>query len=170
MNVRADIHHDMEGETPDIALDTLSGDIRDAMLSRIRMMKTSWALCNEAEQAEIANGLELAAKNFVRAAVRELTRHDFPHAVVTLGEVKIKGEKGIEAKIVCTNIEHNRTVLGEHVGDMVQIVMVDSDKFMAARGPVKTDPDQMGLPIGGDDDDDADDEGPLGLPNPRDFD
>jgi hypothetical protein len=35
MNARAEIHHDMEGEDDDLQLDSLRGDIRDAMLNRI---------------------------------------------------------------------------------------------------------------------------------------
>lgn len=167
MNAPANIEHDMEGDAPDMQLETLFGDCRDAMLQRIQTMKTSWSLCNEAEQAEIINGLELAAKSIVRAAVREVTRHDFAHAVVTLGEVKIKGEKGIEAKITCANIEHNRTVLGEHVGSMVQVVMIDSEDFMNERGPAKPDPDQKSW-LDGQDGDDPD--SPRGLPKPEDFD
>lgn len=167
MNARANIEHDMEGQEPEMQLDTLFGDCRDAMLQRIQTMKTSWALCNEAEQAEIINGLELAAKSIVRAAVREVTRHEFDHAVVSLGEVKIKGEKGIEAKITCSNIEHNRSVLGEHVGSMVQIVMIDSEDFMNARSEAKPTPDQGDWLQAAEDEDD--DDAPRGLPKPEDF-
>ena len=179
MNARAEIHHDMEGGEDDLQLDTLRGDIRDAMLNRIRHMKTSWALCNEAEQAEIVNGLELAAKNLVRGVVRQLTAHEFPHAVVTLGEVKIGGTKGIEAKITCPNIELNRNVLGDHVGEMVQIVMIDSDKFMGEKSEAEIQPDQSDMFAGSPDEDDSeqgdDDEGgdegePRQLPKPSDFD
>lgn len=168
MNAQPEIHHDMEGPEPDLNLETLSGDCRDAMLMRIQSMKTSWSLCNEAEQAEIINGIELAAKSIVRAAVREVTRHEFPHAVVTLGEVKIKGEKGIEGKVTCQNIEHNRNVLGDHVGTMVQLVMIDSEEFMGERAPAEADPDQkdwlseVGEGCGDDD--------PKALPKPEDFD
>lgn len=172
MNARAEIHHDMEGEEDDLQLDTLRGDIRDAMLNRIRHMKTSWALCNEAEQAEIVNGLELAAKNLVRGVVRELTAHEFPHAVVTLGEVKIGGTKGIEAKITCPNIELNRNVLGDHVGEMVQIVMIDSDKFMGQREDADIQPDQPDMFGGapGEDGESSDDEDePRQPPKPEDF-
>ncbi|MDK3016527.1 hypothetical protein [Pseudodonghicola flavimaris] len=169
MNAHAEIHHDMEGPEPDLHLDTLFGDCRDAMLLRIQTMKTSWPLCNEAEQAEIINGIELAARNIVRAAVREVTRHEFPHAVVTLGEVKIKGEKGIEGKITCANIEHNRNVLGDHVGTMVQLVMIDSEDFMGEQGPAEADPDQKDWLRDADEEDDDGDE-PLGLPSPEDFD
>ena len=171
MNAHAEIHHDMEGQEDDLQLDTLRGDIRDAMLNRIRHMKTSWGLCTEAEQNEIVNGLELAAKNLVRGVVRQLTAHEFPHAVVTLGEVKIGGSKGIEAKITCTNIEVNRNTLGDHVGEMVQIVMIDSDKFLGERAPADVQPDQNDMFSGHPDDTgDDDEEGePRGLPKPEDF-
>lgn len=171
MNAHTEIHHDMEGQEDDLHLDTLMGDIRDAMLSRIRHMKTSWGLCTEAEQAEIANGLELAAKQLVRDVVRQLTAHEFPHAVVSLGEVKIGGSKGIEAKINCQNIELNRNVLGDHVGQMVQIVMIDSDKFMGERDPADIQPDQgdmFGTAPAYDSDEEEGDQ--RQLPKPEDFD
>jgi len=170
MNKRADIHHDMEGAEPELKLDTLKGDIRDAMLSRIRQMKTGWPLLVEAEQAEIVNGIEMAAGHIIRSVVRELTAHQWPYAVVTLGEVKIKGEKGIEAKIGCSNIEHNRSVLGEHVGQMVQIVMVDSDQFMGQRDDPEIQPDQSDMFSGQNEDDGPDDDGPRMLPRPEDLD
>lgn len=171
MNAHAEIHHDMEGQGDDLQLDTLRGDIRDAMLNRIRHMKTSWGLCTEAEQAEIVNGLELTAGHLVRSVVRQLTAHEFPHAVVTLGEVKIGGTKGIEAKITCPNIEVNRNTLGDHVGEMVQIVMIDSDKFMGERDPADIQPDQGDM-FGASPEDGADDEegDRPGLPKPSDFD
>lgn len=160
----------MEGEEDELQLETLRGDIRDAMLNRIRHMKTSWSLCTEAEQAEIVNGLELAAKNLVRGVVRELTAHEFPHAVVTLGEVKIGGTKGIEAKITCPNIEVNRNTLGDHVGELVQIVMIDSDKFLGERDSADIQPDQGDMFGAAPEDEDDSEDGPRGLPKPSDFD
>jgi hypothetical protein len=51
----------------------------------------------------------------------------------------------IEAKVTCANIEHNRTVLGEHVGDQIMVLMVDSTIFMSERAPVQIDPDQPSM-------------------------
>ncbi len=168
MNAHAGFEHDMEGEAPDIELETMFGDCRDAMLSRMKHMKTSWPLLNEAEQAEIINGLEMAAKHIVRGAVRAVTKHEFPHAVVELGEVKIGGSKGIEAKISCQNIELNRNVLGDHVGQMVPIVMIDSDQFMGQREPATAEPDQADwlrdAPA-----EEPEESEPRGLPKPEDF-
>lgn len=130
----------------ELKIDTLAGDLRDAMLMRVRDMKRPWSMLTESEQRELAAGLDMAARHLVRGAIHLLTDYEFPRAVVTLGEVKIRGEKGIEAKIGCANIEHNRQVLGEHVGDHVLMLMVDSETFMGEREPAKIDPDQPDLP------------------------
>lgn len=177
MNARAEfddddkggIHHDMEGEIGDLDLSTLSGDLRDEMLNRIKHLKATWGFLSQGEQQEVANGLELFAKNLVRRSVHLVTRQPFPHAAVQLAEMKIKGGKYIEAKIVCTNIEHNRSVLGEHIGQHVQIVMIDSDTFMGERSPAKTDPDQPDLGLDGDGEEDpAETDERLQLPPPDD--
>lgn len=131
----------------DPELGTLMGDMRDVMLQRIRTLQKPWQQMTEAEQTDCANGVELGAKEIIRKTVRMLTSYDWPHAVVSLGPVTIKGEKGIEAKIECPNIQHNREVLGEHVGQHVMMMMVDSDTFMAARAPVQIDKDQPEMPL-----------------------
>lgn len=128
-------------------LDTLMGDLRDVMLGRIRTQQKPWEKMTQDEQIDLANGLELAAKDIIRRTVRLLNDYPWPHAAVLLGEVKIKGAKGIEAKVTCDNIELNRTVLGDHIGQHVMILMVDSDRFMAHRAPVDIKPDQPELPI-----------------------
>lgn len=128
-------------------LDTLMGDLRDVMLGRIRTTRKPWEQMSEDEQIDFANGIELAAKDIIRRIVRLLNDFPWPHTAVELGEVKIGGTKGIEAKITCANIEHNRTVLGEHVGQHIMVLMVDSDRFMAHRAPVEIKPDQPELPI-----------------------
>lgn len=160
MNARAEfddedegeLTHDMEGGEPDLQLESLSGDMRDEMLTRIKHLKATWGLLSQNEQMDVANGLELFAKNMVRRAVHLVTRQKFPHTAVQLAEMKIKGGKAIEAKIICDNIEFNRSVLGEHIGQLVQIVMIDSDTFIGERAAVKIDPDQPGLNLDGDGD------------------
>lgn len=131
--------------------DTLAGDVRDAMLTRFRQAQKPWSMMNEEEQSDLANGFELAAKAMIREAVQMLTASDFPHAVVKLVDVKIIGgdNSRIDVKCVAGNISHNRDVLGDYVGDMVQLVAIDSEKFMGERAPAKIDKDQPDLPIDG---------------------
>lgn len=161
------LRHDMEGEIGDMDLDTLSGDIRDEMLARVKHLKATWGLLSQNEQQEVANGLELFAKNLIRKVVGKLGKHEFPHVVVSLAEFKVKGGKDIEAKITCPNIAVNRDPLGDRVGDMCMLVMVDSETFFGERSPVKTDPDQPGLNLDGDGEQDpADQDARLALPKP----
>lgn len=128
-------------------LETLCGDLRDVMLGRIRTTRKPWEQMTEAEQTDLANGLQIAASDMVRRMVRLMTSYDWPHAAVVLGEVKIKGEKGIEAKIACPNVEHNRNVLGDHVGQHVMVLMIDSDTFMGETAPVDIKKDQAELEL-----------------------
>lgn len=149
-NIATEVEADDAPEfSPEI--ETLAGDIRDFLLGRIRTLQKPWAAMSEGEQTDLANSTDLASRDVVRKLVRALNDFQFPHAVVELGEVKIGGSKGIEAKITCSNIEHNRTVLGEHVGDHIIVLMCDSEQFMGARASVEIDKDQPELPVDGDD-------------------
>ena len=130
----------------DPELGTLMGDMRDVMLQRIRTLQKPWQQMTEQEQTDCANGIEFGARDIIRKTVRLLNKHDWPHSVVSLGQVTITGDKGIKAQIECANIQHNRDVLGGHVGQRVMVMMVDSDTFMAARAPVKIDKDQPEIP------------------------
>ena len=139
----------LETDAPEFnpALNTLCGDLRDVMLGRIRTTRKPWAQMTEDEQTDLANGVQLAASDMVRRMVRLVTSYEWPHAAVVLGEVKIKGEKGIEAKIACPNVEHNRNVLGDHVGKHVMVLMVDSETFMGETAPVDIKKDQAELEL-----------------------
>jgi len=138
---------DASANTEELQIETLSGDVRDALLMTIRDMKRPWSMLVEQEQRELVARMEMASSNLVRQAVRLLTDYEFPHAVVKLHEIKITGgDKGIEAKISAGNVELNRTVLGENVGAMCMLLMVDSDTFFGEREPAHVDPDQPDLP------------------------
>jgi hypothetical protein len=131
----------------DPEIETLMGDVRDVMLGRIRTTRKPWEQMTEAEQTDLANGIDLAARDIVRRSVRLLARHEWPHVVATLEEIKIGGKNGVDIKMTCPNHSSHREVLGDHVKTMVQIVMVDSDQFMGQRAPVDIRPDQPDLPI-----------------------
>ena len=145
-------------DTPDMELDeidvselqieTLAGDLRDATLMRFRDTKRSWTALTEEEQRDLANGMELAAKDMVRGAVRLLSGWEWPRAVVKLEEIKIVGgdKAQVVGKITAANIEENRNVLGDHAGTMMMLLPVDSAAFMGEREPAKIDPDQPELP------------------------
>lgn len=131
----------------DPELDTLMGDVRDVMLGRIRTTQKPWEQMTEAEQTDLANGIDLAARDMVRRTVRLLARHEWPHVVCVLSEIKIGGKNGIDIRMTAPNISQNRKTLGDHVNTMAQVVMVDSDQFMGQRRGVDIKPDQPDLPM-----------------------
>ena len=140
----------------ELSLGTLSGDLRDVLLTRFRQMQKPWAQMTADEQSDFGNAMDQAARNLVRQTVRLFTGYEWPRVVVTLGEVKIIGgdKSRIEGKIVCPNIADYRDVLGEHAGTQVMLLAVDSATFMAEKSPVQIDPDQPELPEQEDDPDD----------------
>jgi hypothetical protein len=140
--------NDDTGSVSELQIESLAGDLRDAMLMRIRDIKRPWSMLTEEEQYDMANGLELAAKELVRGAVRLLTAWEWPRVVVKMDDVKIFGgdKSRIEAKIVAHNIADYRDVLGEHAGQTVMLLAVDSETFLGQRAPVPIDPDQPDLP------------------------
>lgn len=144
----ASVVDDDTGEVSELAIDTLSGDLRDAMLMRVRDMKRPWSMLTEAEQRDLANGLDMAARDLVRASVRLVTDHQWPTAIVQLQDIKIIGgdKSRIEGKVIASNITEYREVLGDHVSTMVKLVCVDSVTMMGEREEVKIDKDQPDLP------------------------
>ncbi len=149
-NLNPEAGDDVSDDAPDYdpELDTLMGDLRDVMLGRIRTTQKPWEQMTESEQADLANGIDLAARDIVRRTVRLMARHQWPHVVATLSEIKIGGKNGIDIKMTAPNISVNRETLGDHLNTQVQIVMIDSEQFMAARGPVDIKPDQPELDLG----------------------
>lgn len=137
--------NDVIGFDPE--LETLMGDVRDVMLGRIRTTQKPWEQMTEAEQTDLANGIDLAARDMVRRTVRLMARHEWPHVVASLSEIKIGGKNGIDIKMTCPNIALHRETLGDNVNTQVQIVMIDSDKFMGQRRPVDIKPDQPDLDL-----------------------
>lgn len=151
--------------TVDLQLETLSGDIRDEMLKRIRMRQTSWRMMTEGEQSDEIEALGMLSRQLVRRAVALLTKHEFPHVIAGLNEFKVKGGKDIEVKLTCDNISLYREALGDRTGQMCMLLMVDSEEFFGEREEAKADPDQPGLDLPIAEDDQGEDK-PRQLPKP----
>lgn len=58
----------------DLAVDTLRGDLRDAMLDRFKNTKRPWAAMTEKEQTEVANAFDSAARHLVTRATHRRRR------------------------------------------------------------------------------------------------
>lgn len=143
-----DPEEDLKGEfvPPNpLSLETLFGDVRDALVTRFQHTRKPWEQMTEQEQRELVEAFGQTSKHIIRGVVSLMTAYEFPRAVVTLGQVNIKDKKTIEAKIVVQNIEEYRSVLGEAVGEDMILLAVDSDVFMAQRGDFPTKGQQMAM-------------------------
>lgn len=130
----------------------LEGQIRNFMLDRIRNNWKPWQQMTVQEQQDLVNAIEQQARDTIRGTVRALNDFEWDHCMVTLGQVTLKGgDKGIEAKITCANVDENRNFLGEHIDSQVMILSTDAETFFGARDKVKIDGrgSQMDLPLGG---------------------
>lgn len=143
----------------DMNLSTLSGDMRDRMLTPFRQARKLWTSMSELEQQDYANGIDLAAKSITRKAVQMLLDRPFPRIVARLGDVAIKGgEKArIESKLIAPLLDEYLGTMGKNVGKEVLVFVVSAEEFLGEKAPVKVDPDEPELPMARDDGDGPDD-------------
>ncbi len=146
-------------------LNKLEGQMRDFMLTRIKNNWKPWQQMTVDEQRDLVNAIEQQARDTIRGVVRALNDYEWPHCMVTLGQVTIKGvEKGIEGKITAPMLTENLEFLGQHVEQRVMIVVTDAEAFFGA-DRVKYDGrgSQMDLPLGGNVKDAVPDPAPAGV-------
>jgi CHAD domain-containing protein len=148
-----------DSETTLLEAGTLTGDVRDVLLTHVRAIKVPWALLAEDEQRDIINALSKCAEDVVRRTVRVVTAADFPTVVVELKEFKIKG--GIELKCAAAGLIENIThlaehgtapavlVLAEHGTAPAVLVLAEASIFFGERAAARPDKDQRDLPLEG---------------------
>lgn len=130
----------------EFATDTLYGDLRDAVLARLKAMPKPWTVMSEQEQWDMITGVERACEHLIRTAVDLIAANG--HAVIrgTLEQAVVKD--GIKAVLKLSQHDAQRHELTDAVGGAVLLVVANYNAFMGARGPAKPDPDQPVLPMG----------------------
>ena len=129
----------------------MEGQMRDFMLARIRNNWKPWQQMTVEEQQDLVNAVEQQARDTIRGTVRAINDYEWPHCMVTLGQVTLKGsEKGIEGKIIAPMVAQNLDFLGQHVEKRVMLVATDAETFFGS-DRIKYDGrgSQMDLPLGG---------------------
>jgi CHAD domain-containing protein len=123
---------------------TLTGDVRDALLTHVRGMRVPWAMLAEDEQQEIIDAISKTAESSVRATARLIVHQKFQHLDVRLGKWTVKD--GVKIEILTAATVQNITALAEHSGGAV-LVLTDASEFFGERGPAKADKQQPDLPL-----------------------
>lgn len=124
------------------AKETLTGDLRDFILQRLRyeQSKLPWNKRSETEQLETVHQVEAAVRTAVGNAVELIASHGRAVIRATIETVTIKD--GIKATLSMSKFDENRHMLADAQGGTVLLVLADADEFVGEQGAVEIIPDQ----------------------------
>lgn len=134
-----------DAEMITMAADTLTGDVRDFVLDRIRheQDKRPWDQRSEAEQRDTIHRVETMARDLVVRAVELIAAEGRRTIKATLEQVTIKD--GIKATVTLSKFDPQRHCLMDAQGASILIVVADADEFTGERAEVQVKPDQAEL-------------------------
>lgn len=129
--------------------ETLAGDLRDAILDRIKNQDKPWQAMGFDEQAALIDGVEQMAGNLVRNVVRMVALQGRVALTGTLDQVVVKD--GLKGVIKMSSEDAGRFDLIDAVGRLVLVVVADPSGFMGQKAEAVPDAPRDGqddLPFG----------------------
>lgn len=131
----------------EVATDTLTGDIRDFMLDRIRYEqdKRPWDERSEFDQRDTIARVEAKVRDVITRAVEMIAANGRRTIKATLAQVTVKD--GIKATIEMSRFDEQRHALIDSTGSRILIVVADPEDFTGERAPVEVKPDQSDLVV-----------------------
>jgi len=133
--------------------ETLTGDIRDVLLTHVRGMEKPWSMHSEDEQREKVYAMTEAAGSLVRRAVQTIAHRGFPHITVNLGKFTV--DKGVKIEVGAAHTVENIEKLAVHGKGMAVMVLCEASAFFGEQQPAAVDKDEPGLPLDEDSRDEA---------------
>lgn len=135
----------MTSQTVELDTDTLSGDVRSAILDKLRGTDMSWSMMTEKQQRTFAHEIDELAKYLVQEAVNLVAADGQPVIRAKLGAVTRKKQDEIEAKLSLLGTDEQRHDLFDAVDCRVMIVVADHERYIGEQAPEPVDPDQPNL-------------------------
>lgn len=126
-----------------IAAKTLTGDIRDFLLDRLKNFQKPWVAMSEDEQRESINQAKDAADNLVERACKIIAAEGRNIVEANLDQITIKD--GIKAVLTFTNNTATREALGAATGQIVLVVTSGIAAFSGESKPADPIPNQGDL-------------------------
>jgi hypothetical protein len=122
------------------------GDVRDFILDRLKGEQEllPWPMRSEAEQRATIERATSAAELLVGRAVRLVAAGGRRTLDATLEKFAIKG-RNLKAVLVLMAEDEALLALNHAAGTKLVVVVADDAPFLAARGPVKLNPDAPSL-------------------------
>lgn len=124
--------------------DTLFGDLRDAVLDRLRAMPKPWTVMSEDEQREMIEGVERVSRHLVHSAVLLIAANGRASIPVTVE--KCTAKDGIQVVLQASRQDPLRFELLDAVGRSALLIVADSEAYMGEKTAAKPDPAQPALP------------------------
>lgn len=132
-----------EEEKLDLVAETLTGDIRDFLLDRVKRLGKPWAAMSEDEQSDQIIQATEAAINLVKKAVNVIAADGRCTMVGQLVKVQVKDK--IQCQVDFNKSDEFRHELFDSTGQAVLLVVADAEPFTGERGPAEPTPDQSDL-------------------------
>lgn len=135
-------------DTVNVATETLTGDLRDFILDRLRheQSKRPWHERSEADQRDTVHQVEAAVERVVRKAVELIAAQGLKTMRATLESITVKD--GLKATLSMSKFDEERHKLIDSQGQTVLVVVADPEAFTGERDPVEIKPDQPELSEG----------------------
>lgn len=126
----------------DMAAETLTGDMRDFILDRLKheQSKRPWHERSEADQRATVQDVEIAVRASVTRAIEIIAGEGKKSIKATLDSVTVKD--GIKASLSLSKFDPHRFGLIDATGHAVLIIVADPDEFTGERAPAEISPDQ----------------------------
>jgi hypothetical protein len=137
-----------EPDTLVLASETMAGDIRDFILDRLKHehQPLPWNMRGEEDQKDTIARVASAVTALVRKAVQAIAADGRKVIKARLAQVTVKdGIKGVVEVMQSDPLRHQ---LIDATGLDILLVVSDASVFEGTRGDVPIDPDQKGLGIG----------------------
>ena len=127
----------------DLAANTLTGDIRDFLLDRVKTLGKPWAAMSEDEQSDQIHAAKEAALLLVSKACEIIAAGGKKSMIGSLVKVAIKDK--IQVQIDFSKHDEQRHDLIDATGMTVSVVIADAEPYTGERGPAEPQPNQGSL-------------------------
>lgn len=127
----------------DLAAQTLTGDIRDFLLDRVKALGKPWVAMTEDEQSDQIHAAKEAAERIVRKACEIIASGGKKAMIGTLESVTVKD--GVKAVVKLSKTDEQRHNLIDAQGHAVSVIFADAQPFTGERAPAEPTPSQGSL-------------------------
>ncbi|MDP1931946.1 MAG: hypothetical protein Q8L60_10860 [Gammaproteobacteria bacterium] len=130
----------------DIAETTMLGDLMKCVVEQLKVLPKAWQAMSEQEQQETLDRIELQTADAVRQAVRIISSHGQINVPAKIESVTYKD--GCKVVLKAVGGIANTIHLAEAEGQIVAVIIPETENLLGDEGKPEADPDQRGLELG----------------------